>query len=172
MKRKLEFVAIALFVTLSQILHAQKVKRETLDATLIHYPIIALPTSFTTYSVQPIPLAVDSIEFNRIVNPKKKIVLQSFKLISSTADMNIRVRYGNIKMYEYLSSKLIRSINDLKGMSVDAMIEYTIDVNFEVLDNRGLVIQKETYVNGSTFTSDQSVTIPRRQCKATDALKS
>ncbi|RAW02140.1 hypothetical protein DQQ10_06225 [Pseudochryseolinea flava] len=155
---------------LSNYIQAQKVKSQTVNGTSIHYPIVALPASMKTYTVKSNRMGLDSIEFNRVKSPAERILLEGFSRVASNADLMIRLHYGNLKLYQFASPTVIKSIDDLKGASFNTIIEYTIEVTFEVLDSRNVVIQKETYLSGSSFKTGGTTDIPRRQAKATEVV--
>lgn len=164
-----QFIPLLLFLfSLIISAEAQKVKRQEIDGTCLHYPIVALPSSFASYRVTSQYKGIDTVDFNKITRPKNVILLKSFENKTALADLNIKVTIGELKLYQFASTTVIRSLNELRGYS-GTNIEYTLNLDYEVTDQQGIVIQKETFINGSSFTA-QPITTPSRKQSLTVSI--
>jgi hypothetical protein len=148
---------------------AQKIKSETVDSAVPHYPFIPLPDSFVSYRVNFLNQGLDLKEFTNIVNPAEKIQLQKFKRVTDPADLNIVITIGKVNLYQAYTTTKINSLDELKGLSTEAMIDFYAEVGFEITDNKGIIIQKEFQGAPGEFAAD-AVAKPV-QSKAVDIVK-
>ncbi len=147
MKRKLQLLLSLVLFSLMLPAGAQKLKGYYEDVYSLYYPIVALPDSFKTYSISGENQGLDMKEFNHVQSPDAAIGLAHFKRVAEVADINIKVIYGKIKLYQYLTNNPINSIDDLKGYNAETLVDYEIPMSYEITDRRGIVIQKEPYGN-------------------------
>jgi hypothetical protein len=143
-------LCLALLTLLSVNTFAQKVKAETISATIKHYPIIALPDEFKTYSVSFDDIAFDSREFKKVSQPSERIQFKAFQAVNGPADLNIKISLGRVTFKDAISNKTIESLDALKGSS-STSIRYSIPFRYEVTDSRGIIIQKETLGSDGQF---------------------
>lgn len=166
------YFALCLLLAPFSFTHAQKVKTEAVKASLIHYPIVALPASYNTYRVMVENQGLDVQEF-KIVSPEEKIHMYSLKKIKDGADFNIKIILGKLKLFQSNSATPIKSLDELKGYSSEEFIDYKISISYEITDKSGITIQKEVLTQTHDFSTEgQLPTEPALRSKAVDIVKS
>lgn len=150
------------FLSLSLVLvcvavHAQKIRGNYFDAFGVRYPIVALPDSFKTYSVKVANQGLNANDF-KISNAEDVINLSYFQKVTGAASINIKIVYGRLKMNQ--GSRLINSVDELKGLGAEAMVSFELPMSYEITDRRGIVIQKETLGNDNKIYTNEVPAFP------------
>src|SRR6188768_1700588 len=99
MKIKVVVLSLAMVALQLSVAEAQKIKSQTVATTSIHYPIVAVPESFTTYQVRVKNVGINPADFPKITNLESRIQLQGFKRVAQLADLNVSIIVGSFRIY-------------------------------------------------------------------------
>lgn len=115
---------------------------------------------------------LDVQEF-KIVNLEERIQMYSLKNIKDAADFNIKIILGKLKLFQSNSSTTVKSLDELKGYSTEAFVDYKISLSYEITDKSGITIQKEVLTQTHGFSREEQLPgEPALQAKAVDIVKS